>query len=173
MTATAPQLLLDLVNSRIVYPDGPRDELAGDAEARQWLRERGASGTREEIADARAVRPVLAAVIRGEESLDALEPWVGVMRRQARLTRDGLLWHDEVPADRRIGARAVEEWAALQGPDGSRIRPCAAHDCQHFLVDNSRGNARKWHSMEICGNRAKARRHYARSKDDAVSRPAL
>ena len=159
-------LLLDLVNSRIVYPDGPRDELAGDAAARAWLRERGAQGTPEEIADARAVRPLLAAVIRGEESLDALEPWVEAMRRRARLTRDGLIWDDDVPAGRRIGARAVEEWAALQGPEGSRIRPCAAHDCQHFLVDQSRGNARKWHSMEICGNRAKARRHYARSKSE-------
>lgn len=159
-------LLLDLVNSRIVYPGGLHDELGDDAAARDWLRERGVRGTREEIADARAVRPVLAAVIRGEETLDALEPWVAVMRRQARLTRDGLLWQDEVPAGRRVGALAVEEWASLQGPDGSRIRPCADTGCQHFLVDHSRANARKWHSMEICGNRAKARRHYARSKDE-------
>lgn len=160
-------LLLDLVNSRIVYPDGPRDELADDAAARDWLRARGAAGTRDEIADARRVRPVLAAVIRGDEPVDALAPWVDVMRRRAQLTRDGLLWLDDVPAGRRVGARAVEEWASLQGPDGSRIRPCADPDCQHFLVDNSRANARKWHSMEICGNRAKARRHYARSKDTA------
>lgn len=159
-------LLLDLVNSRIVYPDGPHDELAGDAAAGAWLRERGAAGTPEEIADARAVRPVLAAVIRGDESPDALDPWVEVMRRRARLTRDGLLWHDEVPSERRLGARVIEEWASLQGPEGSRIRPCAAHDCQHFLVDHSRANTRRWHSMEICGNRAKARRHYARSKDE-------
>ncbi|RIQ11241.1 CGNR zinc finger domain-containing protein [Jiangella rhizosphaerae] len=158
-------LLLDLVNSRIVYPDGPRDELADDDDARAWLRERGALGTREEIADARTVRPVLAAVIRGEAPLDALAPWVAVMHRRARLTSDGLSWQDDVPADRRVGVRAIEEWAALQGPDGSRIRPCADPDCQHFLVDHSRANARKWHSMEICGNRAKARRHYARSKE--------
>ncbi|WP_232827417.1 CGNR zinc finger domain-containing protein [Jiangella endophytica] len=160
-------LLLDLVNSRIVYPDGPRDELGDDAAARAWLREHDGLGTPEEIADARDVRPVLAAVIRGEASLDALTPWVDVMRRRAQLTRDGLLWHDDVPAGRRVGVRAVEEWAGLQGPDGSRIRPCAAPDCQHFLVDNSRANARKWHSMEVCGNRAKARRHYARSKETA------
>lgn len=36
--------------------------------------------------------------------------------------------------------------------------------CQHFLIDESRANARKWHSMETCGNREKARRHYARAK---------
>lgn len=161
------ELLLDLVNSRIVYPDGPRDELGSDAAAREWLRSRGAQGTRAEIADAREVRSVLAAVIRGEAPVEALAPWVSVMRRSARLTSDGLLWQDDVPDGRQVGARAVEEWAALQGPDGSRIRPCADPDCQHFLVDHSRANARKWHSMEICGNRAKARRHYARSKEAA------
>ncbi|PZF81496.1 CGNR zinc finger domain-containing protein [Jiangella anatolica] len=162
-------MLLDLVNSRIVYPDGPRDELGTDAAARDWLRSRGYEGTRTEIADAREVRAVLAAVIRGETSTAALAPWVQVMRRSARLTGDGLSWEDDVPPGRRVGARAVEEWASLQGPDGSRIRPCAAADCQHFLVDHSRANARKWHSMEICGNRAKARRHYARSKETAAA----
>ncbi|SDU20767.1 Conserved protein containing a Zn-ribbon-like motif, possibly RNA-binding [Jiangella alkaliphila] len=162
-------LLLDLVNSRIVYPDGPRDELGSDGDAREWLRSRGAAGTRAEIADARAVRPVLAAVIRGEAAIDALAPWVDVMQRRARLTGDGLAWEDDVPAGRRVGVRAIEEWAALQGPEGSRIRPCADADCQHFLVDHSRANARKWHSMELCGNRAKARRHYARSKEQDSS----
>lgn len=163
-------LLLDLVNSRIVYPDGPRDELGDDTEAREWLRAHGAVGTPEEVADARAVRPVLAAVIRGKEPPEALGPWVAAMRRRAELTRHGLQWRDDVPPERAIGARAVGEWAALQGPDGSRIRPCAALDCQHFLIDQSRANARKWHSMELCGNRAKARRHYARTKDSGAAR---
>jgi predicted RNA-binding Zn ribbon-like protein len=86
------------------------------------------------------------------------------MRRRAEVRDRGLVWREEVPADRVIGARAVEEWAALQGPEGSRIRPCAASDCQHFLIDHSRANARRWHSMETCGNREKARRHYARTK---------
>lgn len=157
-------LLLDLVNSRIVYPDGPRDELGRADDARAWLRQREEAGIPEQIEDARAVRPVIAAVIRGEEPVDALAPWVDSMRRRAVLTRDGLRWLPVVPADRVIGARVIEEWAALQGPEGSRIRPCAAPDCQHFLIDHSRANARKWHSMELCGNREKARRHYARSK---------
>jgi hypothetical protein len=64
------------------------------------------------------------------------------------------------------GHRGVERAA---GRAGSRIRPCAAEDCQHFLIDESRANARNWHSMETCGNREKARRHYAKTKLAAVS----
>jgi predicted RNA-binding Zn ribbon-like protein len=31
-------------------------------------------------------------------------------------------------------------------------------------LDLSRGKTRRWCSMDDCGNRAKARRHYARGK---------
>lgn len=161
---TAPSLLLDLVNSRIVYDDGPRDELDRASEAHAWLRRHGEDGTPEQIADARAIRPVIAAVIRGKQPIDALTPWSATMHRHAELATDGLRWKLDVPPGRAIGVRVIEEWASLQGPEGSRIRPCAASDCQHFLIDHSRSNARKWHSMQTCGNRAKARRHYARSK---------
>ena len=157
-------LLLDLVNSRLVMGDEVHDELAGDAEASAWLRAHGASGSPAEIADARMVRAVLVPFLRGEADAAALEPWADAMRKRARVGDRGLEWVDEVDPARAVGARALGEWAALQGEQGSRIRPCAAHDCQHFLIDESRANARKWHSMETCGNRAKARRYYAKSK---------
>lgn len=160
----APPLLLDLLNSRIVYPHGPADELADDRAAAAWLRAHGHAGTAREIADARAIRSVMAAFLRGEASYDALEPWSSAITRRPSLGPEGLTWTDEAPEARRIGAQAILEWASLQTPEGSRIRPCAAADCQHFLIDTSRANARKWHSMELCGNREKARRHYARSK---------
>jgi predicted RNA-binding Zn ribbon-like protein len=161
-------LLLDLVNSRLVLPTGVVDEIGDDAEASAWLRGHGAAGTPAEIDDAREVRSALVRFLRGETDAAALEPWAGAMRKRARLHEGGLEWIDDVDARRAIGARVIGEWAALQGEQGSRIRPCAAADCQHFLIDESRANARKWHSMETCGNRAKARRHYARSKSSAA-----
>ena len=157
-------LLLDLVNSRLVLPSGVSDELGDDAAASTWLRAHGAAGTPAEIADARAARAALVPFLRGETDAAALEPWAGAMRKRARLHASGLEWVDDVEPDRVIGARAIDEWAGLQGEQGSRIRPCAADDCQHFLIDESRANARKWHAMETCGNRAKARRHYAKAK---------
>lgn len=161
---TIQPMLLDLVNSRLTVDDGVADELGDDRAAAAWLRERGADGTAAEIADARAVRAALVGFLRGEASVDVLEPWADALRRRAVLTDGGLEWRDEVSPERAVGARAVEEWASLQGPQGSRIRACEAADCQHFLVDRSRANARRWHSMETCGNREKARRHYARVK---------
>ncbi|WP_022890994.1 CGNR zinc finger domain-containing protein [Agromyces subbeticus] len=162
-------LLLDLVNSRLVIGDQVHDELGDDAEASAWLHSHGAAGSTAEVADARAVRDVLVPFLRGEADAAVLEPWAGAMRKRARVGESGLEWVDEVDPARAIGARALGEWAALQGEQGSRIRPCAAHDCQHFLIDESRANARKWHSMETCGNRAKARRHYAKSKIAATA----
>ncbi|PWC05777.1 CGNR zinc finger domain-containing protein [Agromyces badenianii] len=161
-------LLLDLVNSRLVLGPEVSDELGDDAEAAAWLREHGLDGSPAEVADARAVRDALVPFLRGETDAAALEAWAGAMRKRARLHADGLDWVDDIDGDRAVGARVIEEWAALQGEQGSRIRPCAAEDCQHFLIDESRANARKWHSMETCGNRAKARRHYARSKVGGV-----
>jgi len=163
-TQTSESLLLDLVNSRLVFDDHVADELGDDRAAAAWLRGHGATGASAEVADARAAREALVGFLRGEASVDVLSRWVDVMRRRAEVSDHGLVWREEVPADRVIGARAVEAWAALQTPEGSRIRPCAASDCQHFLIDHSRANARRWHSMETCGNREKARRHYARTK---------
>lgn len=160
----SPSLLLDLVNSRLVLDDAVSDELGDDAEASAWLRARGRAGTPEEIADARAVRAALVPFLRGEADAAVLEPWVRAMRKRAEAHAGGIVWTDDVDPSRALGAKAIEEWSALQGEQGSRIRPCAAADCQHFLIDESRANSRKWHSMETCGNREKARRHYARTK---------
>jgi predicted RNA-binding Zn ribbon-like protein len=164
-------LLLDLVNSRLVHPDGVRDELGDDAEAAAWLRVHGLEGTPDQVRDARAARRALVEFLRGRADAAALAPWAGAMRKRAELREHGLDWIDEIDPAHAVGARAVAEWAALQTEQGSRIRPCAAADCQHFLIDESRANARKWHSMETCGNREKARRHYAKAKLADSARP--
>ncbi|GAA2042142.1 CGNR zinc finger domain-containing protein [Agromyces tropicus] len=165
MTTDAERsMLLDLVNSRIVWPDRVQDDLGTDAAASAWVIAHGGEGTAAEVDDARAVRPVLVDFLRGERGLDDLAPWTGAVARHPVFDVDGVTWRDEIDPARYVGARAMLEWASLQGPDGSRIRPCAASDCQHFLIDTSRANSRKWHSMETCGNRAKARRHYARTR---------
>lgn len=165
--AETPSLLLDLVNSRIVWPDGVRDEIGDDAEAGVWLRRRGGSGSADEIAGAREVRPVLVELLRDEATVEALDPWVVAMRKRAELHDGRLEWTLDIPDRLVVGARAIEEWDALQSPSGSRIRPCADPDCQHFLIDRSAANRRRWHAMDQCGNRTKARRHYARVKAGA------
>jgi len=156
-------LLLDLVNSRLVYGDRVDDEL-DDERGASWLRAHGAPAEAADLADAREVRDALVAVLRGRSSPEAFEPWLDEMIRRPELAADGgIVWRDRDGAGRRVGGAAIREWAELQAPSGSRIRPCAAPDCQHFFIDTSRANARRWHSMETCGNREKARRHYAKT----------
>jgi predicted RNA-binding Zn ribbon-like protein len=87
--------------------------------------------------------------------------------------RDGLAAEDGRIAWRWPARDALETvltpilWSAgdlLAGPDLARTRLCAADGCGWLFVDASRKGNRLWCSMESCGNRAKARRHYQRRK---------
>jgi len=53
----------------------------------------------------------------------------------------------------------------LTSDDLERIRECNANSCNWLFLDRSRNRSRRWCSMDSCGNRAKARRHYKRCKN--------
>jgi predicted RNA-binding Zn ribbon-like protein len=42
------------------------------------------------------------------------------------------------------------------------IRACEGHDCTLMFLDRTKAHARRWCSMALCGNRAKAAAHRAR-----------
>ncbi len=48
----------------------------------------------------------------------------------------------------------------------ARVRQCADdRGCGYLFLDTSRNRSRRWCSMESCGNRAKAHRHYQRRQE--------
>ena len=49
--------------------------------------------------------------------------------------------------------------------DADRLKTCDGPGCDFRFLDTSRNNRRRWCSMAICGNRAKAAAHRARQKD--------
>jgi predicted RNA-binding Zn ribbon-like protein len=53
-----------------------------------------------------------------------------------------------------VEAQAAGTWA--------RLKACPADDCHWAFYDASRNRSRTWCSMEVCGNRAKARAYRAR-----------
>jgi predicted RNA-binding Zn ribbon-like protein len=53
----------------------------------------------------------------------------------------------------------------LVGPDSERVRECANNRCLWLFLDDSKNGTRRWCSMQACGNRAKAYRHYLRQKE--------
>jgi predicted RNA-binding Zn ribbon-like protein len=51
----------------------------------------------------------------------------------------------------------------LTSKELERVGECAEHQrCGWLFLDVSRNHSRRWCSMELCGNRAKVRRHYQR-----------
>lgn len=59
---------------------------------------------------------------------------------------------------------ALHAEALLAGPGLDRIRRCGGPGCGWFFLDRSRSGTRRWCSSGDCGNRDRARRHYARAK---------
>lgn len=49
--------------------------------------------------------------------------------------------------------------------DFSLIKKCANPDCILYFYDISKNHARRWCSMNICGNRMKVAAHYRRHRD--------
>jgi hypothetical protein len=60
---------------------------------------------------------------------------------------------------------AARDYLELLGTAPDRIRRCAHDACVLHFFDTSRNGTRRWCSMAACGNRAKASRHYARTKE--------
>ena len=54
--------------------------------------------------------------------------------------------------------------ALLTSASLKHVRQCADDTCGWLFIDRSRNHSRRWCDMSSCGNRAKARRNYARQK---------
>lgn len=55
----------------------------------------------------------------------------------------------------------------LSDAEAERLKICG--NCGWLFIDRSRNRSRMWCDMAVCGNRAKASRHYHRKKQEAVS----
>lgn len=75
----------------------------------------------------------------------------------------------------RIGAGAISVptllapvlWSAgdlLASERRRHVRLCANDECLWLFLDESKAGTRRWCDMSSCGNRAKARRHYQRTR---------
>ena len=115
---------------------------------------------------------------RGEAEAGDLERLSAAVARGAALLRiepggSGFIWRwhgldGSLTAVLAPIARSAAE--LLTGGDLARLRECDGSDCTWLFLDTSRNRSRRWCSMESCGNRAKARRHYRRNRH--AGRPA-
>ncbi len=88
-----------------------------------------------------------------------------VRRRVVPVTR-GFAWdwmHAEA-LDYMLGAVAESAADLLTSSELRDVRLCAADNCGWIFVDTTRNHSRRWCAMDVCGNRAKVRRFYRRTK---------
>jgi predicted RNA-binding Zn ribbon-like protein len=54
----------------------------------------------------------------------------------------------------------------ITSSDIDKVRECGEKTCRWFFLDRSRNHSRRWCDMQLCGNRSKAKRFYARTRND-------
>jgi predicted RNA-binding Zn ribbon-like protein len=104
-----------------------------------------------------------------------LDAALGRALAHRRLARAGDAWTlgwDDAPDALDAPLWPVIESAAALLTDASaigRVRVCGMYEdeeCSWLFVDETRAGTRRWCSMQDCGNRAKARRHYRRHREE-------
>jgi len=145
--------------------------------AQRRLGARDAAAAASAVARARALREALYALFsaraagRSASRADlarvnaALAAALGELKVEPRDGGYGWSWErpgDPLTAPLRPIARSAAE--LLVSPELERVRECHGATCTWLFLDSSRNRSRRWCSMESCGNRAKARRHYRRRK---------
>lgn len=169
---TGEPLALDLLNTRWMYEGAVQDLLADTDGLAVWL----AANRLEFAADAATLRHVLQArdalkaVVDGSlaEGAGAVDAVLAHGRIRATLTAEGPGEQPEF-RDAAWGPAwlAARNYLELMATAPDRIRGCAHEACILHFFDTSRNGTRRWCSMAACGNRAKASRHYARTKSPA------
>jgi predicted RNA-binding Zn ribbon-like protein len=156
---------IDPAGSRRLLAEARRRPAAAEAALRDAILLREALFRVFSAAAARAPAP--------RDDLARLSSFLGSALAHRRLDRAeggfALGWDD--PPDAldaplwRVTASAAE---LLTSPaELARVRVCGLHDtheCSWVFMDTTRAHTRRWCSMTSCGNKAKARRHYARAR---------
>lgn len=81
-------------------------------------------------------------------------------RDQIAWNRGSFTWKADV--DGILGPIAWSAADLLTTGDPRRLKRCGSEECGWLFYDESVNGLRRWCSMSDCGNREKARRHYAR-----------
>ncbi|MGI5170025.1 CGNR zinc finger domain-containing protein [Spirillospora sp. CA-253888] len=165
-------LCLDLVNTRWIE-DGTRHDLLESVDGLAiWLRTAGLDDrAAADLATLKAVvetREILLALLERGSAPEAVDSFNRVLAHGAlhyRLGPDGP--EDHPRADDPVWLPswlAAADYLRLMSESPDRVKPCAHPNCVLYFHDTTKNGTRRWCSMAVCGNRAKAARHYERVK---------
>ncbi|MEV6975790.1 CGNR zinc finger domain-containing protein [Kitasatospora sp. NPDC093806] len=173
---TGEPLALDLLNTR--WAGTPVNDLLDRPDGFAiWLSSAGlAERCRAEEAGLAAVREARTALAAAVRDLDehgaigaAAAAGLNEVLKRGRLRRElgpqGPAEHVEVDGPQWLAAwLAADDFLGLLGQGAHRIKKCAHEACILHFFDTSQNGRRRWCSMAVCGNRAKAARHYEKAR---------
>ena len=155
------------------------------AEALDELKARAIAGDLDKVADqARALREWFRGFVRKHmgrplppSALRELGPLNELLQRDEMFIQ--ISRHRQRDGDR-FELRVIRRWQSPESlllpigeamakfvceEDFASVRACEGHNCTLVFADHTRGRARRWCSMAVCGNRAKQAAHRSRLKD--------
>lgn len=147
------------------------DRIATADELAEWLSEEGlvddlVEPSPEELADTLAVREAIRELLLANNAVEADTAKASeTLEQVGRKTRLGVRFENGRPvlapegdgagaALGRIVATVAELATTSEWP---RLKACRDENCRVVFYDKSRNRSRAWCSMEVCGNREKAR----------------
>lgn len=178
-----PDLCLEFVNTRYWRgQESPTETLNSAEDLGAWAAANVAKEARplarrefeRAIAAREAIHRVFDATARGKTpaaaDLEMLNELLAAApaRTTLRRERNGFSWDVDMRGSTALAQLAPVLWSAgdlLTGARLDKVRRCANPECGWLFLDDSRAGRRRWCSMSACGNRAKARRHYHRSRE--------
>ncbi|MER8183347.1 CGNR zinc finger domain-containing protein [Kitasatospora sp. NPDC094015] len=169
---TGEPISLDLLNTR--WAGTPVNDLLADPDGyRIWLSSVGLAercpADQAGLAAVREARDALAELVeaadRGHDAApDGLNRVLAHGRLRHRLGAAGPERTAEVDEPHRLAAwLAADNYLGLLDQGAHRIKACAHPNCILHFFDTSQNGRRRWCSMALCGNRAKAARHYEKA----------
>lgn len=176
-----PDVCLDFANTRYWRGQAtPTETLNAPADLAAWTKAAKAPGLKEfeqALALRESIYRLFDAQAQGKQAtprdLEALNQALAKAPARTTLRRgkDGYAWDVDTRLGSALALLAPVLWSAgdlLAGPQLDRVRKCANPECGWLFLDDSRAGKRRWCSMSACGNRAKARRHYHKSKEESA-----
>jgi predicted RNA-binding Zn ribbon-like protein len=162
-------LALDLLNTYWRDAEGSYDLLSSKGDTESWLAElefNKEPASEKVLQHLTATRDTIRHVLQDRNNMKHLASLNQILLKGHRVESLG-------PTGPQITFQTQKDWYVawraaynllelLQTPE--RVKKCAHPDCVLYFYDTSPKNARSWHDMKTCGNRAKAARHYERSK---------
>ena len=174
---------LDFVNTRRERWRRQVETLVTPEDLGEWLLEAGLLAVpmrvpREVLREARDLREAIDSAVvaltagRGvpAPAVETIDGWLVRAGTRPHLVLQGGLpvLGERGPADtprRALGTIALDAANMLgNASERARVRICASDTCSARFYDRSPAGARRWCSMRMCGNVAKARRHRERQR---------